>query len=63
MLVWLTLPFYNFCGVRSVSVNSLHPYQTSKQQLGWKFAIIAPAGADKWQQASFWWKYSTSAMC
>jgi len=23
MLVWLTLPFYDFCGFRSVAVNSV----------------------------------------
>jgi len=24
MLVWLTLPFYDFCGFRSVAVNSVY---------------------------------------
>ena len=27
MLVWLTLPFYNFCGFRSVAVNSVYKLQ------------------------------------
>ena len=27
MLVWLTLPFYDFCGFRSVAVNSVHKLQ------------------------------------
>ena len=27
MLVWLTLPFYDFCGFRSVSVNSVYKLQ------------------------------------
>ena len=27
MLVWLTLPFYDFCGVRSVAVNSVYKLQ------------------------------------
>ena len=27
MLVWLTLPFYDFCGFRSVAVNSVYKLQ------------------------------------
>jgi len=27
MLVWLTLPFYDFCGYRSVAVNSVYKLQ------------------------------------
>jgi len=27
MLVWLTLPFYDFCGFRSVAVNSMYELQ------------------------------------
>ena len=27
MLVWLTLPFYDFCGFRSVAVNSMYKLQ------------------------------------
>ena len=27
MLVWLTLPFYDFCGFRSVAVNSVFKLQ------------------------------------
>jgi len=27
MLVWVTLPFYDFCGFRSVAVNSVHKLQ------------------------------------
>jgi len=27
MLVWLTLPFYDFCGFRSVVVNSVYKLQ------------------------------------
>jgi len=27
MLVWLTLPFYDFCGLRSVAVNSVYKLQ------------------------------------
>ena len=27
MLVWLTLPFYDFCGFRSVGVNSVYKLQ------------------------------------
>ena len=27
MLVWLTLPFYNFCGFRSVAVNTVYKLQ------------------------------------
>jgi len=27
MLVWLVLPFYDFCGFRSVAVNSVHKLQ------------------------------------
>ena len=27
MFVWLTLPFYNFCGFRSVAVNSVYKLQ------------------------------------
>ena len=27
MLVWLTLPFYDFCGFRSVAVNSVYILQ------------------------------------
>jgi len=27
MLVWLTLPFYNFCGYQSVAVNSVYKMQ------------------------------------
>jgi len=27
MLVWLTLPFYDFCGFRSVAVNNLYKLQ------------------------------------
>ena len=26
MLMWLTLPFYDFCGFRSVAVNSLFKF-------------------------------------
>jgi len=29
MLVWLTLPFYDFCGFRSVAVNSVYKLQFS----------------------------------
>ena len=27
MLVWLTLPFYDFCGFRSIAVNSVYKLQ------------------------------------
>ena len=27
MLVWLALPFYDFCGFRSVAVNSVYKLQ------------------------------------
>ena len=27
MLVWLTLPFYDFCGFRSVAVNRVYKLQ------------------------------------
>jgi len=27
MFVWLTLPFYDFCGFRSVAVNSVYKLQ------------------------------------
>ena len=27
MLVWLTLPFYDFCGFRSVAINSVYKLQ------------------------------------
>ena len=27
MLMWLTLPFYDFCGFRSVAVNGVHKMQ------------------------------------
>ena len=27
MLMWLTLPFYDFCGFRSVAVNSVYKLQ------------------------------------
>jgi len=27
MLVWLTLPYYDFCGFRSVAVNSVYKLQ------------------------------------
>ena len=27
MLAWLTLPFYNFCGFRSVAVDSVYKLQ------------------------------------
>jgi len=27
MLVWLTLPFYDFCGFRSVAVNNVYKLQ------------------------------------
>ena len=27
MLVWLTLPFYDFCGFRSITVNSVYKLQ------------------------------------
>ena len=27
MLLWLTLPFYDFCGFRSVAVNSVYKLQ------------------------------------
>jgi len=27
MLVWITLPFYDFCGFRSVAVNSVYKLQ------------------------------------
>ena len=27
MLVWLTLPFYDYCGFRSVAVNSVYKLQ------------------------------------
>ena len=27
MLVWLTLPFYDFCGFRSVAVNTVYNYK------------------------------------
>ena len=27
MLVWLTLPFYDFCGFRSVAVNTVYKLQ------------------------------------
>ena len=29
MLVWLTLPFYDFCGFKSVAVNSVYKLQFS----------------------------------
>ena len=37
MLVWLTLPFYDFCGFRSVAVNSVY-----KLQFSYIYFIICP---------------------
>ena len=40
MLVWLTLPFYDFCGFRSVAVNSVY-----KLQFFYIYSIVeAPSG-------------------
>ena len=36
MLVWLTLPFYDFCGFRSVAVNSVYKLQF------FTFILVAP---------------------
>jgi len=34
MLVWLTLPFYDFCGFRSVAVNIVYKLQFFLHLLG-----------------------------
>ena len=43
MLVWLTLPFYDFCGFRSVAVNSVYKLQfftfISTYGCGFKFKV------------------------
>jgi len=38
MLVWLTLPFYDFCGFRSVAVNSVYKLQF----FTFIFAVLLP---------------------
>ena len=38
MLVWLTLPFYDFCGFRSVGGNSVY----KRQFLTFIFAVLLP---------------------
>jgi len=38
MLVWLTLPFYDFCGFRSIAVNSVYKLQF----FTFIFAVLLP---------------------
>ena len=38
MLVWLTLPFYDFCGFRSIAVNSVYKMQF----FTFTFAVLLP---------------------
>jgi len=44
MLAWLTLPFYDFCGFRSVAVNSVYKLQfftfISYKNALYKFTVI-----------------------
>ena len=42
MLVWLTLPFYDFCGFRSVAVNSVY-----KLQFFLHLSLVSPASQAK----------------
>jgi len=47
MLMWLTLPFYDFCGFRSVAVNSVYKlqffyiYNTSRRQRNVRMQLTA----------------------
>jgi len=53
MLVWLTLPFYDFCGFRSVAVNSVYKLQfflhlyilTTRCTTGWMNYANEPSQA------------------
>ena len=54
MLVWLTLPFYDFCGFRSVAVNSVYKLQF------FTFIIIKPTSTKpqvvkQLQKYEKWW--------
>ena len=46
MLVWLTLPFYDFCGFRSVAVNSVYKLQFLHIFYYLSHAICYSCGAD-----------------
>ena len=46
MLVWLTLPFYDFCGLRSIAVNSVYKLQFfyiyNTYMLHFLYTILSP---------------------
>jgi len=45
MLVWVTLPFYDFCGFRSVAVNSVYKLQFLHLcVVAIKAAVVDPMG-------------------
>ena len=50
MLVWLTLPFYDFCGFRSVAVNSVY-----KLQFFYIYLNITEAGCQRGTSAYECW--------
>jgi len=42
MLVWLTLPFDDFCGIRFVAVNSVYKLQFFTFMFGIQTLIVSP---------------------
>jgi len=52
MLAWLTLPFYDFCGFRSVAVNSVYKLQFFYIYDKYKLAIASSSWL--WLQLSDW---------